>query len=837
MRVIIAGGGSVGRFIAEELHELGHDVTIIDNDRDVVARAAARRGAGRACSWYEGDACEIPALADVGMADADVVAAVTGDDEDNLVISLLSKQEFGVPRVVARVNNPKNEWMFNEVWGVDVSVSTPHLLTALVEEAVTVGSFIRLLSFEGGRARLAEVRLAEGTPVDGKTIEDLGVPRDATVVAVLRKDRLIVPRGDTMLRAGDEVIVLVTSESEDEVKRLLTGVAHGPAMKLLFVGGTSFVGRHAVEAAVAAGHDVTVFHRGRTNDDLLAGAIEHRHGDRNSPDYSALADDTLWDAVVDVSAYVPRHVHQLADAVGGRAGHYVHISSISAYDDGLITPDEDSPAARSTWPTPAIEEITDETYGPLKAMCERAGRKRFGDDRTAIIRPTYVAGPHDPTDRFTYWARRMGRGGDVAIVGPGAPLQIVDGRDLGAFMVGCAETGAAGSFDGVGPWAPVEEFLAEITPAGVEARLVDVGGAAVEAAGTPLPMLSAEPEPAAFMSRPGERARARRTGRRARSPTRRRRRVPWDDDRGLPELKNAPSPEAEAELIATVAETGSFPGDTRPPLPPRWRRRRDAGMANKYNAAELAANAQHLEGLAKAARSNMLSRTTEKATRLGAEGERLGREARAAEAAARRGRQAGERSISTRRPATTPRPTPWSSRPLPPQLATTRKVLVTPKSSARMPPSSAKAPRSLGERRASPPRTPSGWPTRRPGCAPGSTRSTPSSPTWEAGCPWPSSPWTTSNGTPRRPARWPTPCARPTTCRPSRRRRRPVATMPRQPSSASGPPSSATTPTCGQPYAAILRSPWTTPSSRTSASRWLLATSRCRCPSSSIPMR
>ena len=135
----------------------------------------ARAGNRPEWTWYEGDACEIPALTDAGLADADVVAAVTGDDEDNLVISLLVKQEFGVPRVVARVNNPKNEWMFNEVWGVDVSVSTPHLLTALVEEAVTVGSFIRLLSFEGGRARLAEVRLAEESPVDGKTIESLGV--------------------------------------------------------------------------------------------------------------------------------------------------------------------------------------------------------------------------------------------------------------------------------------------------------------------------------------------------------------------------------------------------------------------------------------------------------------------------------------------------------------------------------------------------------------------------------------------------------------------------------------------------------------------------------------
>ena len=121
------------------------------------------------------------------------------------------------------MNNPKNEWMFNDQWGVDVSVSTPHLITGLVEEAVSVGTFIRLLSFEGGKAKLAEVTLAEGSPADGRSIVELGFPRDATVVAVLRAERLIVPRGDTVLRVGDEVLVLVTEESEEDVRAVLIG--------------------------------------------------------------------------------------------------------------------------------------------------------------------------------------------------------------------------------------------------------------------------------------------------------------------------------------------------------------------------------------------------------------------------------------------------------------------------------------------------------------------------------------------------------------------------------------------------------------------------------------
>jgi len=220
MKIIIAGGGSVGRFIAEQLKGGGQQVTVIDSDGDVVGR---HRDGLDGVTWLKGDACDIETLKAAGLEQADVVAAVTGDDEDNLVVSLLAKQEFAVPRVVARVNNPKNEWMFNETWGVDVSVSTPHLITGLVQEAVTVGSFVRLLAFEGGKAKLCEVTLADASPAVDKEIVEMGFPRDATVVAILRDERVVVPRGDTILRQGDEVLVLVTSDSEDAVRSLLVG--------------------------------------------------------------------------------------------------------------------------------------------------------------------------------------------------------------------------------------------------------------------------------------------------------------------------------------------------------------------------------------------------------------------------------------------------------------------------------------------------------------------------------------------------------------------------------------------------------------------------------------
>jgi trk system potassium uptake protein len=219
---MIAGAGNVGTFIASDLHAAGHDVLVIEQDPDLVARLRPSLD----IEWLAADACEVSSLYAAGMADADVVVSATGDDEDNLVISLLAKQEFAVPRVVARVNHPKNRWLFNEAWGVDVSVSTPHLLTALVEEAVSVGSLVRLLQLEGGRgggARLVEVTLADDSPAAGYSIADLEVPRDATIVAVVRETHVVVPRGDTVLDTGDEVLALVTADSEDVVRSLLTG--------------------------------------------------------------------------------------------------------------------------------------------------------------------------------------------------------------------------------------------------------------------------------------------------------------------------------------------------------------------------------------------------------------------------------------------------------------------------------------------------------------------------------------------------------------------------------------------------------------------------------------
>ena len=219
MKVAICGAGSVGTAIARDLDESGHEVLVLELDPDLVERRRKELDV----TWIAADACEAASLEAAGMATVDVVVAATGDDEDNLVISLLAKQEFAVPRVVARVNNSKNQWLFNEGWGVDIAVSTPQLITAVVEEAVSVGSLVRLLQFEGGAAHLAEVTLAPESPAVGRAIAGLGLPREAAVVAIVRDDHVVVPRAETVLQDGDEVLVLVTEDAEAKVRRELVG--------------------------------------------------------------------------------------------------------------------------------------------------------------------------------------------------------------------------------------------------------------------------------------------------------------------------------------------------------------------------------------------------------------------------------------------------------------------------------------------------------------------------------------------------------------------------------------------------------------------------------------
>lgn len=209
MRVVIAGAGSVGRSIARELIRNGHHVLLIDKDAD-----SERVGKVPAASWLQADACELSALNEANLADCDVVVGATGDDKVNLVLSLLAKTEFAVPRTVARVNHPSNEWMFDDVWGVDVAVSTPRLMSALVEEAVTVGDLVRLFSFRGGKSNLVEMTLPHTSPAVGVRIAELNLPGDAVLVAIIRDGAARAPERDAAVEGGDELLFVVDPSHE-----------------------------------------------------------------------------------------------------------------------------------------------------------------------------------------------------------------------------------------------------------------------------------------------------------------------------------------------------------------------------------------------------------------------------------------------------------------------------------------------------------------------------------------------------------------------------------------------------------------------------------------------
>ncbi len=213
MRVAIAGAGAVGRSIALELLENDHQVMLIERELTQIEPEAVE-----AAEWVHADACELSTLEDADIESCDVVIAATGDDKVNLVVSLLAKTEFAVRRVVARVNDPRNEWLFSPNWGVDVAVSTPRLLAALVEEAVAVGDLVRLLTFRQGQANLVEVTLRPDTPLAGRPVRSLNLPNDSALVVILRGGRVIVPQADDGLEPGDELIFVATTAVEDEIR-------------------------------------------------------------------------------------------------------------------------------------------------------------------------------------------------------------------------------------------------------------------------------------------------------------------------------------------------------------------------------------------------------------------------------------------------------------------------------------------------------------------------------------------------------------------------------------------------------------------------------------------
>ena len=226
MKIVIAGAGSVGRSVALELLDHGHECTLIDKHTDKLRVASVADA-----DWVLADACSPDALADAGLSQADVMVAATGDDKANLVISLLAKTEFAVSKVVARLNNPKNEWLFDASWGVDVFVSTPRIMTALVEEAVSTGTPVRLFSFNSAEVSMYALVLPPASQVAGKRIVEVEFPPQAVLTAILRDDRPFTPSPDDLFEVGDELLLLV-SDHESSTLATVTDIVAAPSAPL-----------------------------------------------------------------------------------------------------------------------------------------------------------------------------------------------------------------------------------------------------------------------------------------------------------------------------------------------------------------------------------------------------------------------------------------------------------------------------------------------------------------------------------------------------------------------------------------------------------------------------
>lgn len=223
MKVAIAGAGAVGRSIARELLRSEHTVMLLERASEHIDPSAVTEAV-----WVHADACELALLEDAELQNYEVVIAATGDDKANLVHSLLAKTEFGVRRVVARVNDPRNEWLFDDSWGVDVAVSTPRLLASLVEEAVSVGDLVRLMTLRQGQANLVEITLPPDTTLAGKPVRSVALPRDTALVTILRGGRVIVPQHDDPFEGDDELLFVASTEAEEELRRALSPSSDRP---------------------------------------------------------------------------------------------------------------------------------------------------------------------------------------------------------------------------------------------------------------------------------------------------------------------------------------------------------------------------------------------------------------------------------------------------------------------------------------------------------------------------------------------------------------------------------------------------------------------------------
>ncbi len=226
MRIGIAGAGAIGRSVALELLAYGHKILLIENN---VRHYEPKTVPG--ADWLLADACELTSLEDAGMQLCDVVIAATGDDKANLTTSLLAKTEFGVSRVVARVNDARNEWLFTEAWGVDVAVSAPRALVAAIEGAIDIGHLVSLMQLRQGQVNLSKLRLAADDPMVGKRVRDVSLKDNMVLGVVIRDGGVILPQPDDVLQADDEMLFLVGGTVEDQVRALVHGAISAPGYR------------------------------------------------------------------------------------------------------------------------------------------------------------------------------------------------------------------------------------------------------------------------------------------------------------------------------------------------------------------------------------------------------------------------------------------------------------------------------------------------------------------------------------------------------------------------------------------------------------------------------